>query len=279
MRREGPIYSAALHIGVILLAYFGLPQLMTPPPEPEVPIPVDVVTIGARTTPPKSEIKHEQPRQQAQLPKAPPLPTPPPKPSPEKPAPQQVAQIPPTPKPEPQPKQKPLPEKKPEPEPTPKPIVEEAPRAKPKPPPQENLDAILKNVEKIKPRTQPDQTDKLIKDLAQAQPKPASSIDSLQTISLIDDVRRQIERCWNVPAGAKDAKDLKVDIHVLLNPDGTVREATIVDQARENSDSFYRAAAESARRAVLLCQPLKLPADRYADWQDMTLTFDPSQML
>jgi outer membrane biosynthesis protein TonB len=279
MQREGPICSAILHVGVVLLAYFGLPQLMHPAIQPEIPIPVDVVTLSDRTSPPKSEIKPEPPKEQAQLPKAPPLPTPPQKPTPEKPQEQQVAQVPPTPSPEPQPKLKPLPEKKPEPEPKPKPIVQEAPRAKPKPPPQENLDTILKNVEKIKPKTQSDPADKVIKELAQAQPQPPSSLNNLATISLIDEARRQIERCWNVPAGAKDAKDLMVEIHVLFNPDGTVREATIVDQARENTDTFYRAAAESARRAVLLCQPLKLPPDKYSDWQEITFRFDPSQML
>ena len=75
---------------------------------------------------------------------------------------------------------------------------------------------------------------------------------------------KQIESCWNIPAGAKDAKELVIDIHVTLNQDGSVREARIVDQSRLQSDTFFRAAAESAYRAIFLCQPFKLPPDKYS---------------
>jgi hypothetical protein len=293
MMRRGVIGSAALHLAIILLAYFGLPHIMRPPPEMELPIPVEVVTIADKTTPPKVEPKPEpkpEPPKKVELPPAPPLPEPPqakpeptPAPTPPKPEPPQVAQVAPTPVPEPQPKPKPkpVPEKKPEPTPQPvaKPIVPTPPRAKPKPPPDTSLDSILKSVERIKPRSQPDKADKVIKDLAKVAPPITSSVDSKMTISEIDAVRRQIERCWNVPAGAKDAKDLVVDIHVQLNQDGSVRDASVVDQARMSTDSFFRAAAESARRAVYLCSPLKLPPEKYSLWQDMTLSFNPSQIL
>jgi Protein of unknown function (DUF2939) len=111
-------------------------------------------------------------------------------------------------------------------------------------------------------------------------PKPStSSFGNKMTMSEIDAVRRQIERCWNVPVGVKDAKDLVVDIHVVMNRDGTVREAIVVDQARMQSDGVFRAAAESARRAIYFCQPLSLPPAKYSLWQDMTLSFNPSEIL
>ena len=51
--------------------------------------------------------------------------------------------------------------------------------------------------------------------------------------------------------------------------DGSVVSADIVDFARASTDTFYRAAAESARRAVRTCSPFnELPADRYDIWQD-----------
>lgn len=273
--RRGVTCSAVLHLAVILLAYFGLPHLLHSPPEPEQPIPVEVMTVAEKTSlpkaePPKPQEKPEPPKK-AEVPPAPPLPTPPPpQPTPPKPEPQ-VAAVPPAPTPEPRPK--------PKSQPASAPIVPEPPKAKPKPPPQNSLESILRSVEKIKPRSQPDQAEKVIKELAQTTPRVTSSVDNKMTISEIDAVRRQIERCWNVPAGAKDAKDLVVDIHVLLNQDGTVRQATVVDQSRMNSDNFFRAAAESARRAVYACSPLKLPAEKYSIWQDMTLSFNPSQIL
>jgi hypothetical protein len=96
----------------------------------------------------------------------------------------------------------------------------------------------------------------------------------------VDLVRRQIERCWNVPAGAKDMQNMAVAVQVDMNRDGTPRNAVIKDQARLRSDPFYRAAAESALRAVLnpRCHPFKLPAEKYDRWRTMTLVFDPKQM-
>ena len=60
-----------------------------------------------------------------------------------------------------------------------------------------------------------------------------------------------------------------------------MRRADVVDKGRMSSDRFYRAAAESALRAVqnTRCSPLKLPVDKYERWKEMTLRFDPSQMV
>jgi TonB family protein len=93
-------------------------------------------------------------------------------------------------------------------------------------------------------------------------------------------IRRKVESCWNVPVGARDAGDLLVEIRVVLNRDGSVISADIVDSARASADTFYRAAAESARRAVRTCSPFnELPADRYDIWQTLTLRFNPKEML
>jgi hypothetical protein len=100
------------------------------------------------------------------------------------------------------------------------------------------------------------------------------------TISETDALRRQMEQCWNIPAGARDAHELIVDIYVEVNPDRTVKMAKIADTGRM-SDPFYRSAAESALRAVLnpRCSPLMLPPDRYDTWRTMTLRFNPREML
>ena len=101
------------------------------------------------------------------------------------------------------------------------------------------------------------------------------------TASYADLVRNEVARCWNVPTGARDAKDLVVEVRLAVDPDGTVRQATIVDQARLGSDPFFRAAAESARRAFFnpLCRPLHLPPDKYAIWKDLVVDFSPKDIL
>jgi hypothetical protein len=51
--------------------------------------------------------------------------------------------------------------------------------------------------------------------------------------------------------------------------------------ARYSRDSRYRAAADSARRALTnpRCNKLPLPPDQYVNWQTATFTFDPKDIL
>jgi hypothetical protein len=92
-------------------------------------------------------------------------------------------------------------------------------------------------------------------------------------------VIRQLEQCWNFNmTGAKDPKSLVVQVRVQVGPGGEVKKAAYVDSPRM-SDPFYRAAAESAVRAVYKCSPLKLPAAKFDMWKDTVITFDPREML
>jgi hypothetical protein len=97
--------------------------------------------------------------------------------------------------------------------------------------------------------------------------------------SEIDLVKQQIEACWNVPAGARDAENLRPEFRVMMNPDGTVRAAQLLNPERLK-DPFFQAAADSANRALLnpRCQPLKLPPQKYDQWQTFTITFDPKDI-
>ena len=67
----------------------------------------------------------------------------------------------------------------------------------------------------------------------------------------------------------------------MINPDGTVRQAQIVDTARMSHDPYYRAAAESVLRAINSpqCTPLKLPPEKYDLWRHTRLTFDPHELV
>ena len=101
------------------------------------------------------------------------------------------------------------------------------------------------------------------------------------SVSEIDEVRRQIERCWNIPAGARDAGDHVVTIRVEMSPDATPRSAIVLNEASTHGNPFHRAAAESALRAVLnpRCHPFRLPIEKYERWKTMTLVFNPKDML
>jgi uncharacterized protein len=137
----------------------------------------------------------------------------------------------------------------------------------------------MKKFEARKLKKQDENFDQMMEKTRQSQKTqhdPARPI----TISQIDYVRQQIARCWNLPAGVKNAENFIVEIKVSMNLDGTVRDARIQNQSRMLADGLYRKAAESALRAVLnpLCQPFKLPSDNYSVWKIMTLTFNPREM-
>ena len=50
--------------------------------------------------------------------------------------------------------------------------------------------------------------------------QPKAPLGTELTASEIDIVRQQLARCWNIPAGARDAKDLVVTIRGSIAPDG-----------------------------------------------------------
>ena len=303
---RGIALSAALHVLLVTLLVVGLPRLFDPPTPDEIPVAVQLVTVAPETrathpnpNQPRADAKPDIPEVETSVAKPEPKPEPP-KPVPMPPSsgaappPAEVAR-PPEPKPAPT-----LPMKPPEPKPEPKPVetVEvPKPREKPEPPRQMakseakleekkydpgQFDALLKNLapQQVAPAPDaPPQRPRVAS--ARASSQPRAPLGSQLTASELDMVRQQIARCWNVPAGARDAKDLVVEIRVTVDPDGNVRQATIVDQGRLGGDPFFRAAAESARRAFFnpQCRPLRLPAEKYAIWKDLVVDFSPKDIL
>ena len=77
------------------------------------------------------------------------------------------------------------------------------------------------------------------------------------SLSEEDALRAQIFGCWSVPLGLPYDKDLLVRIKLKLKPDGRILKSEILDHARMNvpGQSFYKILAESALRAVRICQP------------------------
>ena len=97
-------------------------------------------------------------------------------------------------------------------------------------------------------------------------------------VSDIDRLRSHISKHWTPPVGAKGASQLKVDIFVKLERDGTVTRAEIVDKSRFNRDKLFSVAARAARSAILEASPLPLPAEKYELWKEFIFGFDPINM-
>ena len=101
------------------------------------------------------------------------------------------------------------------------------------------------------------------------------------SISEIDAIRRHFEKCWNIPSGAREAGNLASEIKVRFNKKGNVIDARIVDISRMKRDRYFRTASESALRAVLnpRCQNAPLPENKFDKWKNLTLNFDPKSII
>ncbi len=101
------------------------------------------------------------------------------------------------------------------------------------------------------------------------------------TLSEEDALKAQIFGCWSIPLGLPYNENLLVRIKLKLKPDGTLIKSEILDHARMNmpGQGFYKVLAESALRAIQLCQPLKVPTSGYERWKNLQLNFDAREML
>jgi hypothetical protein len=101
------------------------------------------------------------------------------------------------------------------------------------------------------------------------------------TLSEEDALKAQIFGCWSIPLGLPYNEDLLVRIRLQLKPDGSIIRSEILDHARMNrpGQGFYKVLAESALRAIKLCQPLRVPSTGYERWKELQLNFDAREML
>ena len=101
------------------------------------------------------------------------------------------------------------------------------------------------------------------------------------SLSEEDALKAQIFGCWSIPLGLPYNENLLVRIKLVLKPDGSVIKSEILDHARMNKpgQGFYKVLAESALRAIKLCQPLRVPTTGYERWKELQLNFDAREML
>ena len=123
------------------------------------------------------------------------------------------------------------------------------------------------------------ETNKKLNKTTQSQDSSMNS--SKLTLSEEDALKAQIFGCWSIPLGLPYNEDLLVRIKLKLKPDGTLIKTEILDHARMNmpGQGFFKVLAESALRAIQLCQPLKVPTSGYERWKDLQLNFDAREML
>ena len=184
-------------------------------------------------------------------------------------------------KPKEEPKQEPKPvEKKPEPV-KPDPIAEAIKKEEKKPPPkpvqaarppepqkpriverhfdQSQIAALL---DKRDPTRQAVANDTLNSNAALGLSKGTAADNSATWGSMF---QRQVERCWKKPYGGIESQKPEVAFAIRLKRDGTLEGSPVPEGTP--ATPFLRVYQESALRAIIECQPYKLPAAFYEEWK------------
>jgi outer membrane biosynthesis protein TonB len=195
-----------------------------------------------------------------------------------------------------------------QPQPDPKPAEKQA---KPKPPSDFKPDQISQLLKKDSDKQQPKPEDKPAPDKAT---KDAPKFDADQVAQLLDHrdqqrqvaaadavnptanvgsaagtaaqlsqseiegLRARISSCWSPPPGIDAKSKVYIVLDVQFKPDANMaREPVIVEGS---ASALGPALAESAKRALLLCQPFTmLKPEHYGQWKDLQLKFDPQELL
>lgn len=92
--------------------------------------------------------------------------------------------------------------------------------------------------------------------------------------------RVAVNRCWNVDPGSVAAR-VTIVVGFSLDQSGKVLGDVRQISADGGDAGAVRTAFQAARRAILRCQNpngYQLPAEKYGQWKDVEITFDPSGM-
>jgi outer membrane biosynthesis protein TonB len=286
--RKGLIISLTIHLLILFSAVAVFPFSTDRLPVKPTPLPVDLVTQAELT-----KIKAGQRKAKSDKAKAQKEPEPAKEKAKNKPKPKKVKSVKaPAPKLKPKPKPKKTVKVKSEPKPKPKPkkIVKKAkpkpkkvaakPKQKPKPVAKKNKEFDPDNIAALLNKVPDAGPQKTAASEPRKKTAPAKGRsdgrDVTMTFNEIDALRAKISQCWNPPVGGLGADAIKVKLRLRLREDGALsRDPEIVNR---ESSPYFRAAADAAVRAVMLCQPYQLPVRKYAMWQDMILNFDPREM-
>ena len=207
------------------------------------------------------------------------------------------------------PKPEKKPEKKPEPKPTPK--QPPVPSSKPKPKPQPKPDNKPKDTKKAKPEEKAALQSSALKSLMQeidntknldigettqsAMIKEGTQVNNMGieggnsngsylsdlTITETDAIASLLRQNWNLDPGAIGLENMRGEIRVHLNRDGSIKKIEFLDMGRFNSDPGYRSVAESAQRAIIATQQVFKDvfagkySGNYDNWSTLRLNFDP----
>lgn len=96
-----------------------------------------------------------------------------------------------------------------------------------------------------------------------------------------DGLRLAVSKCWNVGSLSSEALRITVVVGVSLSSEGVPDQGSIrLLSSDGGSTAAANQAFQAARRAILRCgaRGFDLPTDKYAQWRDIEMTFNPERM-
>ena len=88
-----------------------------------------------------------------------------------------------------------------------------------------------------------------------------------------------VQDCWNPPIGVQNAADLKVTLLVELNEQGRITDGPTLISPSGSPQGVVKQAYEAGRRALIRCAPYSLPKEKYEQWRQIEVTFNPQNMV
>lgn len=91
----------------------------------------------------------------------------------------------------------------------------------------------------------------------------------------------QLRRCWRVDTFSANARSLVTTFSAEIRENGFIDQASITLLSPDPLPSDFQIAADRARTALqdLRCQPFSLSPQKYNAWKEITIRFDPVQMV
>ena len=162
------------------------------------------------------------------------------------------------------------------------------PKAKPKPPllksemseksvKTQSMKTLLASVEKISAQIGKEEKKENFQNTQNEAPKI--------TVSELAFIEASIRKHWNLDAGVSGVDKMLIEVKVFLDVSGNVYDVQFLDTNRYGKDAAYTSVADSARRAIFICDklgedsPFKKLAQKhigtYSEWKELVLKFTP----
>lgn len=112
-------------------------------------------------------------------------------------------------------------------------------------------------------------------------PAPTVSSGPPLTRGEKDALRVSVQNCWNVGSLSSEALATSVVVSVEMGEDSRPLQNSIrMESFSGGSAAAAQQAYEAARRAIIRCgaRGFNLPADKFASWQTIEMTFNPENM-